>query len=182
MARFSLLILTLFALAGCGAPPRAPTRYAPSAGAAATPEAAVTPLAGAPAATPEVIIVLPTGVPADLLAAVVGVPFKVPLGGSFALGDTGLTVTFSAVAEDSRCPDGTRCLWQGRAVVSVEVLAGEAPVQTLTLAIPGDLTPDAPESLAVGPYTLRLVDLAPYPAAPNSAGGPHVATFVLEQR
>lgn len=162
MVRLSLLIAILLALAGCAAPPRTP-RF----------EAAT--------ATPEVIIALPTGVPADLLAAVVGVPFEVPLGGSFAVGDAGVRVSFSAVPEDSRCPDGARCLWQGRAVVGVEVLAGAAPAQTFTLAIPGDLTPDAPEAIAVGPYTLRLVDLAPYPAAPGAAGGPYVATFVLEQ-
>lgn len=173
MLRLLPLLVILIALAGCGpAPPRVPPRL----------EASVpTVVAEAATAAPEVLAVLPEGDPTDLIAPVIGVPFEVPLGGQFAIGDTGVTVGFSAVPEDSRCPDGARCLWQGRAVVAVDVVAGDRPIERFTLAIPGDLTPDAPEAHAVGPYTLRLIDLAPYPAAPGDDPGPFVATLVLEQ-
>lgn len=168
MPRPLALTLILLALAGCGAAPRVPPRT----GAVAT--------AAPAAATPEVLAVLPTGEPAALVAGAVGAPFEVPLGGQFAIGDSGLTVGFSAVAEDSRCPDGAQCLWQGRAVIALDVAAGDGPIERLTLGVPGGLTPDAPEARAVGPYTLRLIDLAPYPAAPGVEAGPYVATLVLE--
>lgn len=176
------LALAALALAGCGGAPRVPpdVRAGAPTAAAAIETTAPTALAAVATAAPAVLATLPSAVPADLLAAAVGVPFEVPLGGSFAVGDTGVTVGFSAVPEDSRCPDGVQCLWQGRAVVSVEVVDGDAAIESFTLAIPGDLTPDAPEAHAVGPYTLRLLDLAPYPAAPGGSPGPYVATLVLE--
>lgn len=162
----SLLVL-LLALSACGGAPRVPPRL--EAGAA-------------PTAAPAVRVVVPEGDPADLLEGAVGTPFTLTLGEQIAIGDTGLTLAFSAVAEDSRCPEGARCLWQGRAVVTIEALAAGQEIQALTLAIPGDVTPDAPEAQALGPYTLRLLNLTPYPGAPGADREPYVVELVLEAR
>jgi hypothetical protein len=177
MPRLILALALTLALAACGAAPQAP-RFGAG---AATPAAAAPP----PAATPvAVLATLPQGVPADLLAQAVGVPFELPLGEAIAVGDSGISVRLTAVAEDSRCPEDARCIWPGRAVVTVEVAVPGVEAQALTLAIPGDLTPDAPALQPLGPFTLRLVDLSPYPGAPGAAGAPaphYVATLVVER-
>jgi hypothetical protein len=40
---------------------------------------------------------------------------------SNALFDTGLELTFEAVVEDSRCPAGVSCVWEGDAVVRIRI-------------------------------------------------------------
>lgn len=57
----------------------------------------------------------------------------------------GLTVTFEAVDEDSRCPDAATCLWEGRAVVALTISPGDArggPSARLLVADPRQ-TPEA---------------------------------------
>jgi hypothetical protein len=58
---------------------------------------------------------------------------------------------------------------------------GDGETHAFSLAIPGDLTPDAPELQTFGAYSLRMLDLAPYPAGPGGAPEPYVVTLVLEQ-
>jgi hypothetical protein len=185
MSRLAPLLILLLALAGCGAEPPAAARFqapssTPAPASVASPAPPPPPHAAlAASATPVVLATVPEE-RAVTLAAAVGAPFQLGLGEMLPIDDSGLSVKFTAVPEDSRCPADARCIWQGRAVVTLEVHAADAPLQALTLAIPGDLTPDAPELQAVGGYTLRLVDLAPYPATTGGDPGPYVVTLVLE--
>ena len=64
----------------------------------------------------------------------------------------GVRVTPLEVIEDSRCPTGTQCGWEGRVVVRSEVVvAGEAEVIDLEL---GKLRTDRG-------WTMRLVEVRP---------------------
>lgn len=171
MRRVVSLLLLIGALTGCAATPRTPEGLPTQAPVAAT----------AAAVTEPVLARLPAGErTADLIAAAVGAPFELALGEQIAVGDSGVSLAFVAVDEDSRCPSGVSCLWQGRAVVSLELLADGQEAQSFSLAIPGNITPDAPELRPVGGYTLRLVDLAPYPELPDRSIEPYVVTLVLE--
>jgi hypothetical protein len=105
-----------------------------------------------------VILVLAVAVPA-LAGHPFGVPFDLGVGQSRVLGDDEVTVGFDGVASDSRCPTGVWCFWEGDAAVD------------LWLQVPGDPRVDFQlhtyyqfdQMIEVGPYTVVLVEVAPYP-------------------
>ncbi|WP_412069909.1 hypothetical protein [Rubrivirga sp. IMCC43871] len=86
----------------------------------------------------------------------------VPLGESANL--DGLTLAFQAIAEDSRCPEGVDCVWEGRATVRLTVQGAD---HTLAIVDP-EREPDA--GVRVGQRVLFAVALTPYPSetAPSS--------------
>ncbi|MDA0815776.1 MAG: hypothetical protein O2924_04305 [Chloroflexi bacterium] len=65
-------------------------------------------------------------------------------------------IEFAGIVEDSRCPTDVSCIWQGRAVVEVEV-AGESVLVTF---IGGDSVSEP----AAG-YLVAVDDVQPYPRA-----------------
>jgi hypothetical protein len=80
-----------------------------------------------------------------------GQSFTLGLGQPVTVSGPGLTVTFAALVEDSRCPIGSQCIWAGRAVISLTVAkAGMAPA---TLAVSNE---DPPAS-RYGSNTIELV-------------------------
>ena len=79
---------------------------------------------------------------------------------------TGLSVTFTGVSGDSRCPADALCVLGGSATVRVEAADAAGGRREVTFET-GDLKPVAYDSL-----TLELLQLAPYPfsAAPIKPG------------
>jgi hypothetical protein len=72
---------------------------------------------------------------------------------------TRLTLTFVSVRDDSRCPTGVTCIWEGDAIVRLRAeLAGEAPAQ-LELHTNSRFSQEG----TVGALTVTLVSLDPYP-------------------
>lgn len=94
------------------------------------------------------------------------IQYDAPLGSDFsaALGKPvrmdGISLRFTKVVEDSRCPKNVTCVWQGAATVALTALVGEVPTE-LTLAT----APAEAASKRVGVYRIELLDLAPYPDA-----------------
>jgi hypothetical protein len=174
--RTFLSLLVAAILAGCGAAagraPVALTTAAPPTAAAhePTPEALRTTAPPAATATPTA----PEGR--------VGEPFELALGEERSIAGADLTLRFEAVIEDSRCPADAQCIWAGRAVVAIEARAGAGAPETLTLGLPGGITPDAPELQAAGAHTVRLLSLDPYPATSGGPPLPYVATLIVEGR
>lgn len=70
-----------------------------------------------------------------------------------------LTVTFSNVTEDSRCPSDVRCVWAGRVVVE---FTAKIPNGNGTI----EMTPNTryPPKAGFGGYRLVLYDVNPYPS------------------
>ncbi len=72
-----------------------------------------------------------------------------------------ITITLQEVTEDSRCPTGYQCVWEGRAVLAFsfekydEYLTGR-------LATPNYL-PDPPNDLNVFNRNVKLLNVAPHP-------------------
>lgn len=89
----------------------------------------------------------------------------------------GLAVAFDAVPEDSRCPTGVDCVWEGRATVRVTI--NDQPA-TLEVVDPAH-RPDA--GVRVGSRLVFAVALTPYPSetAP-SADTPVVTLATFEAR
>lgn len=90
-------------------------------------------------------------------------PFTATLaiGKSAAVPDTNITATVDDVTEDSRCPTGTVCIWEGDAAVKVRFTAPNAAAATYTLHTSARFSKTADhENLKV-----MLVSVTPHPAA-----------------
>jgi hypothetical protein len=90
---------------------------------------------------------------------------QVPYLQTVTIDDGALKLTLVAVDEDSRCPKEVLCVWQGRALVRLQatlngVDQGQIPMTTTVVQGNGPSTAD----VAVGPYTLRLIGMTPYPS------------------
>jgi len=93
------------------------------------------------------------------VAARIGVPFTLAFGDSARVDGSGLTVAFRAVQEDSRCPTGVTCVWEGNARIVLDVREGEGPSAPRVLNTTLD-----PRSATAAGYRLELVELLPWPA------------------
>jgi len=89
-----------------------------------------------------------------------GQPFDLHVGAALELGDDTLNVGFVGILEDSRCPEGVTCFWEGDASVHLWLqVAGQAR-QEFVLHSAGSL---GQQSIEMGDYTVSLVLVAPYP-------------------
>lgn len=76
----------------------------------------------------------------------------------------GVSITFAAVLEDSRCPKYTNCIWAGRAVVVLEVSEGTQKEEKKVYL--GETRPNEPSTKTVyskDAYFIEVVALNPYP-------------------
>ena len=114
-----------------------------------------------------------------------GEPFTLAYGSSATLEGGKLAITFVEVLEDSRCPADVLCAWSGQVVVALRV-AAEGAEQTLELGgvtdSEGVLRPQRPgletaPSVEVGPYTVELLAVTPYPT--HSAEPPAAAEYTV---
>lgn len=115
-------------------------------------------------ATAILSLVLVTG--ASVVAApraTLGREFTIRVGQTVTIAGEQLSVTFTDVTEDSRCPTGVVCIWEGNAQIAVTVVKAPNEPQTLLLNTNGSF----PAKAAYLDYTVTLVDLKPYP---NSTG------------
>jgi hypothetical protein len=143
---FALLLAAL--LAGCGA-------------AVATPPAATIspePQDDAPTAVPPPA---PTGPPAPTL----GQPFPLRVGENATVGP--VDVTLLGILDDSRCPTQVSCAWEGAATAELSVAVDGQDQGTLELTLNGQDRETDESRAAVAGYTVRLVQLAPYPQQPE---------------
>ena len=106
-----------------------------------------------------------------------GQEFTLKLGQTARVKGEGLEVKFASVVEDSRCPKGEQCIWQGRARIRVEVAGGGGEPVTLELG-----TEPGRQEAARLDYGLTLVALNPYPTA-NKQAAPedYQATLVVDK-
>ena len=92
-----------------------------------------------------------------------GDEFSLRVGESAAITELGLWMRFHRVVDDSRCPTGVVCVWEGDGAVLLEIapLNGDSKESVLHTSV-------EPNSIPLGRAELRLVKLDPYPAAPGS--------------
>ena len=88
----------------------------------------------------------------------------------------GLKVKFIEVTEDSRCPEGTNCIWAGVAKVKIQLRKnGKTAVFELN-------TNQRDRSATFGGYELKLSKLTPYPKASSPVPrASYSATFVIDK-
>lgn len=87
-----------------------------------------------------------------------------------------LTVKFVELVEDSRCPEGTNCIWAGNARIKIEVSKGR---NKKTFEVNTNL---GPKGATYDGYQIELVALTPVPRENiriNKNG--YVATFTVSR-
>ena len=181
--RAALLGFLIVVLANCG------QSAVPAATASATPEPAaqVAPRETARADAPMTLaptLVSPTAASAQpALGSGPDVPiqrgqvFQLRVGQQVQVED--LSLAFTAVLEDSRCPEGAECVWEGQVRIALAAGRGgrmpEAIEMTLRAGRPADLS-----SVQIGAYRVELVSVIPYPQAGGSkAPDGYTATLVV---
>ena len=89
-----------------------------------------------------------------------------------------LKITLQAVAEDSRCPKVTTCVWAGNGKVVLKV--EKEHEQSETIELNTDIEPKARRYLG---YEVILVSLNPYPTANSTIQmRDYVATLAIQKR
>lgn len=76
-----------------------------------------------------------------------------------------MNVTFKGIAEDSRCPEGTQCVWAGVAVANVEFMSTTSRPMILQLSTAEVKSKDYHKTQSFNGYTISLKEVAPYPSA-----------------
>lgn len=104
--------------------------------------------------------------------------FDVKVGETVKVGSTGLKISFTAVAEDSRCPKNVTCVWAGNAKINLKL--SKAGKRTADINLNTGLEPK--HQLYYG-YDVKLVSLNPYPEKDvKIKKDDYVATLVISRK
>ena len=75
--------------------------------------------------------------------------------------DSGITITFKSVSQDSRCPEGVNCVWAGVATVEIEVTGRATRPLTLQLSTMDNESKGYKTYVNYSGYNISLIDLTP---------------------
>ena len=104
-----------------------------------------------------------------------GRTFTIEVGEVVLVEGTHVIVFFEGVLEDSRCPTGVDCPWEGNAAVGLEVSLDNAELAPQPIVLNTTLEPRDTDKFGV---TIRLEGLDPYPADSQPPIDP--ASYVAE--
>ncbi len=91
-----------------------------------------------------------------------GEPFQLGVGEEMRLPSEDLTVRFSGVEGDSRCPTGVNCVWAGDAEAELRLIQGEEEIPLSVHTHGGEKFPRQAQAFGC---TVRLEDVEPYPSS-----------------
>ena len=80
------------------------------------------------------------------------------MGDSAVFANQGLVIKFKSVEDDSRCPKGAVCVWEGNAAIVLELKSSNGDTLTSNLN-----TALEPKEVKFSDLTILLKSLAPYP-------------------
>ena len=87
-----------------------------------------------------------------------------------------LRVKFLSVMEDSRCPEGTNCIWAGNAKIKVRVTDNKGRSKEF------ELNTNLPEKkVSYGGYDIEIAKLDPFPKAVTTNRPAYVATLTVKK-
>ena len=110
--------------------------------------------------------------------AALGEEFEIRIGQQVSIKTEGLKVSFTSVAEDSRCPEGVQCVWAGNGKIVLRLSKLKRRASTMRL----NTTIDPKQDDYRG-YEVKLVSLNPSPKqnAPIKRKD-YVATLVVSRK
>jgi hypothetical protein len=104
--------------------------------------------------------------------------FDIRVGASVWIENEGLKVSFSHVAEDSRCPEGVACVWAGNGKIVLKL--------SKRGRIPGKINLNTmlePKQASYRGYDIKLVKLEPYPKKDlRMKKNAYVATLIVSRK
>jgi hypothetical protein len=106
--------------------------------------------------------------------------FKIKVDQSAVIAAEGLTIRFTALSSESRCPRGVQCVQAGEAAVSITIAPENGGPVTFVLNTNPPLHKDR---ATVGDYEIQLKAVEPYPASlirPNPQD--YVVTLVVTHK
>ncbi len=80
-----------------------------------------------------------------------------------------MNVTFKNISEDSRCPEGVTCVWQGAAVAYIEFMGITTRPVTIPLATTENTSRNYHKSTVFNGHTITLVEVNPAPTSDEGA-------------
>jgi hypothetical protein len=92
--------------------------------------------------------------PSERVEAELGTEFELTSGQSGIIEGENLRIDFWDVAEDSRCPEDVVCIWEGRAVIELDIFHNDQEPKRLRLATDDKRT-------RFDDYSIELVNVAP---------------------
>ncbi len=90
-----------------------------------------------------------------------GQAFDIKVGQEASIFSQQLSLKFLSVSEDSRCPQGTNCIWEGNGKVNIQLTSQGQTSDTVELNTAMSL----PSEATYLNYNISLLDLQPYPLA-----------------
>ena len=113
----------------------------------------------------------------DAQEKLLGQEFNLKAGQKARIKGEGLTISFSSVAEDSRCPEGVDCIWAGNAKIVLKLSKSKGDSASFELN-----TNMEPHEKSFQRYTIILKKLSPYPKKDSSIKGKdYIATLVVKK-
>lgn len=86
---------------------------------------------------------------------------ELELGKSIKIVNTNLIAKYLGITEDSRCPEGVTCVWQGLAIVEVEIKTPASKPQTIHLSTMDFEPLKAQKTEPVFGYNITLENVLP---------------------
>ncbi len=105
----------------------------------------------------------------------IGSEFDLSLHQWVTISGTSLTVRFDSVVEDSRCPIGAYCEWEGMARVLVSITSGAQVEQFCLTTMPITATYRSQG------WFIDFIGLEPYPSLLTQSKGPPILTLKVRQ-
>jgi hypothetical protein len=108
-----------------------------------------------------------------------GEEFTLRPGKQVTIGDAKLKIRFVSVVEDSRCPKGVDCVWQGNAKARFELIATGKRRASIVMLNTGV----APKERAFSGYTVKLARISPEPkSGQKMRPREYEATLIVSKR
>ena len=98
----------------------------------------------------------------DCVDAALGEEISIQVFDSATYCNENLSITFNAYPNESRCPSDVTCVWAG--FVEVELLINEKGKETVLKLSTEPNVSGIPVQANVGDYSIKLIDVIPYPA------------------
>lgn len=76
-----------------------------------------------------------------------------------------MNVTFKNIVEDSRCPQGTQCIWAGVAVANIELMSTTSRPMVLQFSTTEVKGKNYHKTQTFNGYTISLKEITPYPTS-----------------
>lgn len=112
------------------------------------------------------------------VAAYLDKPFDLKVNETAFIKQENMSITFVDIIEDSRCPMGAVCVWEGRVIAKVNIVKDSKQWNDVELI----MRPGHREFKVIDGYKITLINVEPYPKVKEKIDlSEYVITLVVSQ-